>query len=90
VGIGFDTQLTNYPFRWAVGGPDDLVKQTMDGKDYTYLPAGKRAVITGCIRITKVPPRNPLYFWAGLIHEDVEISQLNDRVDPHFVNVGVP
>jgi len=88
--IGFDTQLTNYPFRWAVGGPDDLEKKTIDGKDYFYLPVGKRAVITGCIRITQVPPRNPLYFWAGLIHEDVEISQLNDRVDPHFVNVGAP
>ena len=90
VGIGFDTQLTNYPFRWAVGGSDDLVKQTIDGKDFYYLPVGKRAVITGCIRITQVPPRNPLYFWAGLIHEDVEISQLNDRVDPHFVNVRAP
>jgi hypothetical protein len=88
--IGFDTQLTNYPFRWAIGGKDDLETKTIDGKDYFYLPVGKRAVITGCIRITSVPPRNPLYFWAGLIHEDVEISQLNDRVDPHFVNVGAP
>jgi len=88
--IGFDTQLMNYPFRWAIGGTDDLVKQTIDGKDYYYLPAGKRAVITGCVRVNAVPPRNPLYFWAGLIHEDVEISQLNDRVDPHYVNIGVP
>ena len=88
--IGFDTQLVNYPFRWAVGGLDDLEKKTIDGKDYYYLPAGKRTVITGCIHITQVPPRNPLYFWGGLIHEDVEISQLNDRVDPHFVNVGAP
>jgi hypothetical protein len=88
--IGFDTQLVNYPFRWAVGGPGDLEKKTIDGRDYYYLPAGKRAVVTGCIRITQVPPRNPLYFWAGLIHEDVEISQLNDRVDPHYVNVGAP
>ena len=88
--VGFDTQLTNYPFRWAIGGPGDLEIKTIDGKDYNYLPVGKRAVITGCIRITQAPPRNPLYFWAGLIHEDVEISQLNDRVDPHFVNVGTP
>jgi hypothetical protein len=88
--IGFDTQLVNYPFRWAVGGPGDLEKKTIDGKDYYYLPAGKRAIVTGCIRVTQVPPRNPLYFWAGLIHEDVEISQLNDRVDPHSVNVQAP
>jgi hypothetical protein len=90
VGIGFDTQLVNYPFRWAVGGSGDLVKQTIDGKDYTYLPAGKRAIITGCIHVTQAPPRNPLYFWAGLIHEDVEISQLNDRVDPHHIQVNAP
>ena len=90
VGIGFDTQLMNYPFRWAIGGPGDLVKQTIDGKDFYYLPVGKRAVITGCVRVTQVPPRNPLYFWAGLIHEDVEISQLNDRVDPHHIQVEAP
>jgi hypothetical protein len=88
--IGFDTQLMNYPFRWAIGEPGDLEKRTIDGQDYYYLPAGKRAVITGCIRVTSVPPRNPLYFWAGLIHEDVEISQLNDRVDPHYVYIGAP
>ncbi len=88
--IGFDTQLLNYPFRWAIGGPGDLDKQTIDGKDFYYLPVGKRAVITGCIRITRVPPRNPFAMWAGLIHEDVEISQLNDRVDPHSINIGAP
>lgn len=88
--IGFDTQLMNYPFRWAIGGPDDLEKKIIDGQDFYYLPVGRRAVITGCIRVNYVPPRNPLYFWAGLIHEDVEISQLNDRVDPHRVKVGAP
>lgn len=88
--IGFDTQLMNYPFRWAIGGAGDLEKKMIDSKDFYYLPVGKRATVTGCIRINYVPPRNPLYFWGGLIHEDVEISQLNDRVDPHFVNVGAP
>ena len=88
--IGFDTQLMNYPFRWAIGGPGDLEKKTIDGKDFYYLPVGKRAVVTGCIRVTYVPPRNPFYLWAGLIHEDVEISQLNDRVDPHSINIGAP
>jgi hypothetical protein len=88
--IGFDTQLLNYPFRWAIGGPGELEKRTIDGQDYYYLPVGKRAVITGCIRITRVPPRNPFAMWAGLIHEDVEISSLNDRVDSHSVNVEAP
>jgi hypothetical protein len=37
-----------------------------------------------------VPPRNPLYFWAGLIHEDVEIAPLNNRVDPRRVLIEGP
>jgi hypothetical protein len=87
VGIDFDTSLRNYPYRWAVGSPDELEVVTLDGQEYYYLPAGRRAVISGCIRITQVPPRNPLYFWAGLIHEDVEISSLNNNVDPHYITI---
>ena len=68
----------------------NLQKKTIDGKDFYYLPVGKRAVVAGCIRVTYVPPRNPFYLWGGLIHEDVEISQLNDRVDPHSINIGAP
>jgi hypothetical protein len=90
VGIDFDTSLRNYPFRWAVGEPDQLVTVERDGHTFTYLPAGARGRVHGCIRILNEPPRNPLYFWAGLIHEDVEISQVNNRVDPAFVTVQVP
>lgn len=90
VGIDFDTSQRNYPFRWAVGGPDDLITTEIDGETYTYLPPGRRATITGAIRITHKPPRSPLYFWAGLIHEDVEISSINNRVDPHFITIDSP
>ncbi|WP_376792197.1 hypothetical protein [Thermoflexus sp.] len=90
VGIDFDTSLRNYPFRWAVGRPEDLETRMIDGRPYYYLPAGRTALVTGCIRITQVPPRNPLYFWAGLIHEDVEIAPLNNRVDPHRVLIEGP
>ncbi len=87
VGIDFDTSLRNYPFRWAVGTQgQDLVQI---GR-YWYLPAGRRATVTGCIRLVDVPPRNPLQFWAGLIHEDVEISDFNNRVDPHWITVQEP
>ncbi|MER3545745.1 MAG: hypothetical protein C4311_14420 [Chloroflexota bacterium] len=87
VGIDFDTSLRNYPFRWAVGVQGrDLVQI---GK-YWYLPPGKRAVVTGCIRIVDVPLRNPLQFWAGLIHEDVEIAELNNFVDPHWITIQTP
>lgn len=90
VGIDFDTSQRNYPFRWAVGNPQDLITKTVEGKAYTYLPPGQKAVITGGIKITAKPPRDPLYFWAGLIHEDVEISAINNRVDPQSITIDQP
>ncbi|HET7375346.1 MAG TPA: hypothetical protein VFK30_01485, partial [Anaerolineae bacterium] len=90
VGIDFDTSVRNYPFRWAVGGPNDLIVQEVNGVKYYYLPPNKRVVVTGGIHITQKPPRDPLYFWAGLIHEDVEISDINNRVDPHFITIDKP
>jgi hypothetical protein len=90
VGIDFDTSQRNYPFRWAVGGPGDLITKTIEGKTYHYLPPNSKAVVTGGIKLTEKPPRNPLYFWAGLIHEDVEISSINNRVDPHSITIDEP
>ena len=90
VGIDFDTSQRNYPFRWAVGNPQELIAQEIDGQTYFYLPPGARATISGGIRLTRLPPRNPLYFWAGLIHEDVEITPINNRVDPHFITIDEP
>jgi hypothetical protein len=34
--------------------------------------------------------RNPQPLWAGLIHEDVEVTELNDRVDVQDVLVDIP
>jgi hypothetical protein len=90
VGIDFDTSQRNYPFRWAVGHPEDLIVQEIAGGRYYYLPAGARATITGGIRLTYEPDRNPLNFWAGLIHEDVEITAINNRVDPHGLTIDAP
>jgi hypothetical protein len=90
VGIDFDTSQRNYPFRWAVGGPGDLITKTIEGSTYYYLPPNSKAVVTGGIKITSKPPRDPLYFWAGLIHEDVEISSINNRVDPHSITIDEP
>ena len=87
VGMDFDTSLRNYPFRWGIGQPGvDLVK--ID--DYWYLPAHERSLVTGCIQIVEMPVRNPLYYWMGLIHEDVQIAAVNNRVDPHFVTIWEP
>lgn len=87
VAIGFENELTNYPFRWAVGNPEDLERIG----DHYYLMPGQRAVVTGGIRVVDVfGVRNPQPIWAGLIHEDVEISEFNDRVDTQDILVDVP
>lgn len=90
VGIDFETSKRNYPFRWAVGGVDDLMVKEIEGVKYYYLPAGKRATITGGIHITAAQPRRDVVFWAGLIHEDVEISSINNNVDPQPITIEQP
>ncbi len=91
VGIHCETSPTDHPWRWAVGGPDDLVEMVESGESYFYLPAGERALVTGGIRfVDVVEARNPQYCYASLIHEDVEISMVNFRVDPVFLRIQVP
>jgi hypothetical protein len=85
--IGFENELTNYPFRWALGNPEDL--ELIDGR--YYLMPGQRAVITGGIRLVDVfGDRTPQPVWAGLIHEDVEVSEFNNRVDAQDILVDIP
>lgn len=87
VGIGYENEITNYPYRWAVGSLEDL--EEIDG--HYYLMPGERAVVSGGIRLTNVfGNRNPQPVWAGLIHEDVEVSQFNARVNPAAIQVDVP
>jgi len=87
VGMDFDTALRDYPFRWGIGTPGvDLVE--ING--YWYLPPRARSTVTGCTQVIEIPARNPLYFWMGLIHEDVRIANMNNRVDPIFVTIWEP
>ncbi len=91
VGIHCETSPIDHPWRWAVGGPDDLVEVTEGGKTYYYLPAGARATVYGGIRfVDVVPARNPQYCYASLIHEDVEIPAGSYRVDPVSLKIEVP
>ena len=91
VGIHCETSPIDHPWRWAVGGPDELMEVTDGPNMYYYLPAGERAVISGGIRFVEVvPARNPQYCYASLIHEDVEISLVNYRVDAVSVFIEVP
>ena len=87
VGIGFENELSPYPYRWAVGEESELEKI---GDSY-YLMPGERAIVTGGIRVVDTfGVRNPQPMWAGLIHEDVEISQFNNHVDPHAILIDIP
>jgi len=88
VGIHCESSPIDHPWRWAIGGPDDLVA---DEDGHLYLPAWGRAVVTGGIRfVDVVEARNPQYCYASLIHEDVQISMVNYRVDPVFLYVEQP
>jgi hypothetical protein len=87
VGMDFDTSLRNYPFRWGIGRPGDNLVE-IDG--YWYLPPRARSLVTGCVQVVEVPVRNPLYYWMGLIHEDVEIAAVNNNVAPNFVEIWEP
>jgi hypothetical protein len=90
LGIDFETNSTGrpYPYRWAIGSDEDLDIRIVDGREWRYLLPGHRAVVTGSITIVDPPPRNPIYFWAGLIHEDVRIDAFNDHVDPQQISIG--
>ncbi len=87
VAMDFDTSLRNYPFRWGIGQPGENLVE-IDGN--WYLPPQTRSIVTGCLQVVDVPVRNPLYYWMGLIHEDVEIAGVNNRVDPNYVQIWEP
>jgi len=83
-GLDFDgNPAYPYPFRWALGKPEDLEKKVINDEELYYLMPGHRSQITGCIEITSAPPRNPTLFYGGLIHEDV--WTVNDQVDPFWI-----
>lgn len=87
VGIGYENALSDYPYRWGLGSPETLTE--IDGQ--YYLMPGERAVVTGGIRVVDVfGVRNPQPVWAGLIHEDVDIAEVNQNVDTHQIRVGIP
>jgi hypothetical protein len=92
VGIQCDTCETSYPWRWALGTPEGLTPiADAEGTIHYYLMPGERAVITGGIRLTEIQEaRNPQRFWAGLIHEDVAITNVNNFVDPQFIEIVEP
>lgn len=95
VGIDCDTATVDYPWRWALGtfGNDGVLVEAVDPSTetaYTYLPAGARSVVWGAIRMSEIQARNPQNCWAGLIHEDVGVNQLNTFVGPRSIQLLDP
>jgi len=87
-GIGFENcPIGDYPWRWSLGRYSELEAVQRGDETLYYLMPGQRAVVAGSIKLLSPPPRNPTPFWAGLIHEDVEI--VNPRVDSKWITVDV-
>jgi hypothetical protein len=91
VGIECETSELSYPWRWAIGTEDDLytVIDPATGNEFSYLPPGAQSVVWGAVRLTEIrPTRNPQLCFAGLIHEQVEISLQNSFVDPREITIA--
>ena len=89
-GIRFDVSETDFPYRWAVGRPEDLERRVIDGREQWYLPPGKRGLVYGAIELVDKPPRDAIFAWGALIHEWVEISAENNYIDRLLIRVGMP
>ncbi len=89
-GIRFDTSELDFPYRWAVGKPDELRCQVIEGYEQCFLDAHKRGTVTGCIELIGPFPRNQVYAWGALIHQWVGISAENNYVDRVLIHIGEP
>lgn len=89
-GIRFDTSNTDFPYRWAIGRPDELRCETIDGRQQCFLDPGKRGTVTGSIQLVGPFPREAIYAWGALIHEYVGIDEVNNYVDRVLMHIGEP
>jgi hypothetical protein len=89
-GLRFDVSSTDFPYRWAVGQPDELRCETMDGREQCFLDPGRRATVTGNVQLVGPFPREAIYVWGALIHEYVGINAENNYVDQMLLHIGQP
>lgn len=91
VGIDCTTAETDYPWRWGLGTAetDGIFTETdsQTGNTYLFLEPGAQVVVWGAVRLTDIEARNPQNCWAGLIHEDVEVSLQNNNVGSREVRL---
>jgi hypothetical protein len=89
-GINLDVSALDFPYRWAVGRPDELRCEEIDGREQCFLDPGRRGTVTGCIELVGPFPRNLVYAWGGLIHQWVGVSAGNNYVDRVLLHIGEP
>lgn len=87
-GINYDTTGIDFPYRWAIGRPEDLERRIIDGQEQWYLLPGHSGEVNGCIVMDEKPPVGTNFWWGGLIHEFVGVA--NNYVDRITVEVGAP
>jgi len=85
-GVNYDTTGYDFPYRWAIGRPEDLEMRLVDGVQQWYLLPGHRSEVSGCIEFDQTPPVGTNFWWGGLIHEFVTVA--NNYVDRISVVVG--
>jgi hypothetical protein len=89
-GINLDVSDTDFPYRWAVGEPDELRCEIIDEREQCFLDPGQRGTVRGSIEMVGPFPREAIFAWGGLIHEYVGIGAQNNFVDRVLIHVGEP
>jgi len=91
IGVDFESNTgMDHPFRWGVGTLAELRVVDHEGGKLYYLDPGRQVEIHGCVRLNRIPSRNPFYVWVSLIQEDVEIASINSHVSPLLVTLVKP
>jgi hypothetical protein len=85
-GVNYEQTGVDFPFRWAIGRPEDLERRIVDGSPQYYLLPGHRGQVSGCILFDELPPVNTHLFWGGLIQEYVQVA--SDSLETITVEVS--
>ena len=89
-GVNLDVSETDFPYRWAVGKPEELRCEIIEDHEQCFLDPGKRGTVTGSIELVGPFPRPDIYVWGGLIHEYVGIDAENNFVDRLLLHIDEP
>lgn len=89
-GVNLDISETDFPYRWAVGKPEELRCEMIEGREQCFLDPGKRGTVTGSIELVGPFPRPDIFAWGGLIHEYVGINAQNNFVDRLLIHIDEP